>query len=93
MTTMAAAPDAIKIPARLLAAAGEALDGDRWQTGLAKRLNLNARTTQRWAEAAREDRDYLVSRTLLEAIAGHLEHKFSTGYRTFEQVKAVLWDL
>lgn len=87
---MAAAPDAITVPAKLLAAAGEALDGERWQTGLAKRLNLNGRTTQRWAEAAREDRGYQVSRSLLEDIARELERKFSAGYRTFEQVKAVI---
>jgi hypothetical protein len=78
----------VKVPARLLAAAGVALHGERWQSALADDLEINLRTAQRWAAAARDDKTYEVSRNLLGAICGLLEKKFRPLERAYEGLKA-----
>jgi len=77
----------IHVPARLLAAAGEAIAGERWQAPLARALNMNLRTVQRWAEAAREDRTYPVPPGLLEELLGLLERRTRPARAAFEGLK------
>ncbi len=75
------------IPARLLAAAGEAICGKRWQSDLARELKINIRTTQRWAEAARKDEPYPVSYSLLRELLGLLERRTRPAREAFESLK------
>ncbi len=77
----------IQVPARLLAAAGEAICGNRWQSDLARELGVNLRLTQRWAQAAREDRPYPIQRTLLEELLGLLERRTRPARDAFEHLK------
>lgn len=80
--------DILTVPARLLAAAGVALHGPSWQTHLARSLQINIRTPQRWAAAARDDQPYQISRSLLAALLGELERKFRPLESCFDQLKA-----
>ena len=54
--------------AALVAAAGDALYGDRWVAALARDLDVNTRTMERIAAAAFKGGDYRVSDSLLEAL-------------------------
>ncbi len=79
--------ESIIVPARLIQAAGEALHGGEWQAPLARDLNVNIRTTQRWAAAARADEPYQMSRGLMSAILGLLERKVQLVTRPFDALK------
>lgn len=56
------------LTSELLRQAGEALYGERWQTGLALDLDVNDRTMRRWAtgESAIPERIAMQLRELLE---------------------------
>lgn len=83
-------PRTIAVPAKLLEALGVAIYGELWQLPLARLLgHKQPRTVQRWAEAARDDRPYPVSVTLLEELLGHLETKAGDVMRLHDQVKEI----
>lgn len=60
--------DPLPSRAALVAAAGEAIHGDRWVAPLARDLDINTRTMERIAQAAYKGGDYRVSDSLLEAL-------------------------
>lgn len=81
-------PKTLNVPGKLLEAAGAAIYGESWQLPLARLLgHSQPRTVQRWAEAAREDRTYPVSVTLLRELLGHLERKSGAIMRAHDQLK------
>lgn len=81
-------PHTLDVPARLLEAVGRAIYGEIWQLPLARLLgHKQPRTVQRWAEAAKHDRLYPVSVTLLEELLGHLETKAGAVMRLHDQLK------
>lgn len=55
--------------AELVAAFGRRIFGDSWAAPLARLANVNDRTVQRIASAAREGRDYRAARGVLGALA------------------------
>ena len=78
------------IPARLLAAIGKALYGERWQVPLARLLGEpSPRRMQRWAAAAKDDRPYLVSEDNMAKLLAQLERRNNEVQRTFEAMKAL----
>lgn len=80
-------PRTLRVPGRLLRAAGVALFGETWQLSLSRLLNVQGRTIQRWEEAAKADRDYLVSVSLIAEIMGHLERKSGSLMRAHDTLK------
>lgn len=81
-------PDLIRVPAKLLQAAGEVICGERWQAPLARKLNIQLRTVQRWAEAARRDEPYPVASSLLEEVLGLLERHTRPARSAYEGLKS-----
>lgn len=81
-------PKTLRVPGRLLRAAGEALHGELWQMAVGRLLRVNARTIQRWEQAAKEDRDYQVPIGLLEDLMGALERKAAGLMRAHDALKA-----
>jgi hypothetical protein len=59
--------------AELVVMAGGALYGVDWQARMARDLNVQLRTVQRIAQAAREGRDYPAARAWLPDLAGLAE--------------------